>query len=180
MHETFSGNPEFPELLTSSPQPLIAVCGPGATATPELEQIAQKVGLELARAGYGVVCGGRGGVMAAACKGAKEADGLTVGILPGYDRAAANPFVDIVICTGLGEARNMLVVASGLAVIAVGGEWGTLSEIALARKIGRPVVSLAGYGWHLSRAGMSDPVLVEVIIAENAAQAVEFAIKAIC
>jgi uncharacterized protein (TIGR00725 family) len=166
--------------LSSISQPLVAVCGPGATATAELEQLAYQVGAELARSSYGVVCGGRGGVMEAACKGAKEAGGLTVGILPGYERTDANKYVDVVICTGLGEARNILVVASGLAVIVIGGEWGTLSEIALARKIGRPVVMLAGYGWQLSRAKETDSFPMDVIIAENPRQAVEFAIKALC
>jgi uncharacterized protein (TIGR00725 family) len=131
---------------------LIAVCGPGATATPELEELAEQVGREIARAGLGVVCGGRGGVMAAACRGAKAEGGLTIGILPSYNRADANPDVDIAICTGLGEARNTLVAATGAAIIAVGGEWGTLSEIALALKIGRPVITLAGHGWDIRRA----------------------------
>ena len=81
-----------------------------------------------------IVCGGLGGVMEAACRGAKEAGGTTVGILPGADRAAANPFVDVAIPTGLGEARNALVVRAADAVIAIGGGYGTLSEIALALK----------------------------------------------
>jgi uncharacterized protein (TIGR00725 family) len=89
-----------------------------------------------------VVCGGLGGVMEAACRGAKEAGGLTVGILPGTDRAAANAFVDVAIPSGLGEARNALVVRAADALIAVGGGYGTLSEIALALKAGKPVVGL--------------------------------------
>lgn len=154
---------------------LIAVCGPGATATSELEALAEEVGRGLALAGFGVVCGGRGGVMEAACRGAKAADGLTVGILPSYERTDANPHVDIVICSGLGEARNMLIVATGEAVIAIGGEWGTLSEIALARKIGRPVISLSGYGWDIRRASGSDnnPSPTEIIYAASPQQAVE-------
>jgi len=131
---------------------LIAVCGPGSTATPELEELAYRVGRELALNGLGVVCGGMGGVMLAACKGAKEVGGLTVGIVPSYNRNDANPFVDFVICTGLGEARNMLVSATGMAIIAVGGEWGTLSEIALGLKINRPVITIQGQGWKISRA----------------------------
>jgi uncharacterized protein (TIGR00725 family) len=89
-----------------------------------------------------LVCGGLGGVMEAACRGAKGSGGLTVGILPGADRAAANPFVDVAIPTGLGEARNALVVRAADAVIAIGGGYGTLSEIALALRAGKPVVGL--------------------------------------
>jgi uncharacterized protein (TIGR00725 family) len=100
------------------------------------------VGQELAARGAVVVCGGLGGVMEAACRGAKEAGGLTVGILPGTDRAAANAFVDVAIPTGLGEARNALVVRAADALVAVGGGYGTLSEIALALKAGKRVVGL--------------------------------------
>jgi uncharacterized protein (TIGR00725 family) len=89
-----------------------------------------------------LVCGGLGGVMEAACRGAKDAGGTTIGILPGADRAAANPFVDVAIATGLGEARNALVVRAADAAIAVGGGYGTLSEIALALKAGKPVVGI--------------------------------------
>lgn len=101
-----------------------------------------EVGRRLGAAGAVVVCGGLGGVMAAACRGAKDAGGTTVGILPGDDRAAANDFVDVAIATGLGEARNVLVVRAADALVAIGGEHGTLSEIAFALKIGRPVVGL--------------------------------------
>jgi len=104
--------------------------------------VAEAVGRELAAGGAVVVCGGLGGVMEAACRGAKEAGGHTVGILPGPDRAAANPFVDTAIPTGLGEARNALVVRAADALIAVGGGYGTLSEIALALKAGKRVVGL--------------------------------------
>ena len=89
-----------------------------------------------------VVCGGLGGVMEAACRGAKEGGGVTVGILPGTERAAANAFVDVAIPSGLGEARNALVVRAADALIAVGGGYGTLSEIALALKAGKRVVGL--------------------------------------
>jgi uncharacterized protein (TIGR00725 family) len=104
--------------------------------------VAETVGRELAARGAVVVCGGLGGVMEAACRGAKEAGGLTVAILPGTDRAAANAFVDVVIPSGLGEARNALVVRAADALIAVGGGYGTLSEIALALKAGKRVVGL--------------------------------------
>jgi hypothetical protein len=89
-----------------------------------------------------VVCGGLGGVMEAACRGAKEAGAVTVGILPGADRSAANRFVDAAIATGLGEARNALVVRAADAVVAIGGAYGTLSEIALALKAGKRVVGI--------------------------------------
>jgi uncharacterized protein (TIGR00725 family) len=122
----------------------VAVVGAGR-ATAEQERVAEEVGRELARAGAVVVCGGLGGVMEAACRGAKDGDGATLGILPGLDRAAANPFVDVAVPTGLGEARNALVVRAADALVAVGGEYGTLSEIALALKTGKPVVALGSW-----------------------------------
>ena len=103
---------------------------------------AAEVGRLLAERGAVLVCGGRGGAMEAACRGAKEAGGLTVGILPGSYRSEANPFVDVVVPTGLGEARNALVVGAADVVIAVGGGYGTLSEVALALKAGKRVIGL--------------------------------------
>lgn len=100
------------------------------------------MGAALAHAGAILVCGGLGGVMEAACRGAKAAGGTTVGLLPGGDRAAANPYVDVALATGLGEVRNGLIVRAADALIAVGGEFGTLSEVALALKAGKPVVGL--------------------------------------
>jgi uncharacterized protein (TIGR00725 family) len=100
------------------------------------------VGALVARRGAVLVCGGLGGVMEAACRGARQEDGTTVGILPGLDRGAANAFVDVALATGLGEARNALVVRSADALIAIGGAYGTLSEIALALKGGKRVVGL--------------------------------------
>jgi uncharacterized protein (TIGR00725 family) len=124
--------------------PRIAVCAPGAASDEELV-LASSVGRLVAERGCTLVCGGLGGAMAAACRGAKEGGGVTIGIIPGYDDRAANPWVDHVICTGIGQARNALVVATGQAVIATGGGWGTLSEIALALRLGRPVVLLGGW-----------------------------------
>ena len=121
--------------------PYIAVVGPGE-ATPEQDAAAERVGRGLAERGAIVVCGGLGGVMAAACRGATAAGGVTIGMLPGLDRAAANEWVAIAIPTGLGELRNGLIVRSADAVIAVGGAYGTLSEVALALKTGIPVVGL--------------------------------------
>ncbi len=104
--------------------------------------MAETVGRVLALGGATLVCGGRGGVMEAACRGARSAGGLTVGILPGDDASAANPFVDVVIATGLGEARNAIVARAARAVVAIGGRYGTLSEIAFALKRGLPVVGI--------------------------------------
>ena len=104
--------------------------------------MAEEVGRLLARRGAVVVCGGLGGVMEAACRGASREGGTTVGVLPGLDRGAANPFVSVAVATGLGEVRNALVVRAADALIAVGGVYGTLSEIALALKAGKPVIGL--------------------------------------
>ncbi len=119
----------------------VAVVGPGE-ATPAQEAAAQEVGGALARAGAVLVSGGHGGVMAAACRGAAQGGGVTVGILPGPDRRAANEWVAVAIPTGLGELRNGLIVRAADAVIAVGGAYGTLSEVALALKTGVPVIGL--------------------------------------
>lgn len=123
---------------------LVSVIGAGS-ATPQQEENARQVGRLLAEAGYGVVCGGLGGVMQAACQGCSQAGGLSVGILPMDDRRMANPWCKVVIPTGLGQARNALVVLSGLGAIAVGGAAGTLSEIGFALKNGRPLVGLGSW-----------------------------------
>jgi len=127
---------------------MIAVVGPGSTEDPELLAGAYEVGAGLARAGATVVTGGLGGVMAAACRGARSAGGRTVGLLPGSSRSTANPWVDVAIPTGLGEARNVLVVRSVDAVVAVGGSWGTMSEVSLATRSAVPVVAL--HGWRVT------------------------------
>ena len=119
----------------------MAVVG-ARVAAPEVEAEAEAVGRGLAAGGAVVVCGGLGGVMAAACRGAKSAGGATLGILPGLDRSEANRWVDLAVVTGMGEARNALVVRSADAVVALAGEYGTLSEIALGLKLGRPVVGV--------------------------------------
>jgi hypothetical protein len=122
-------------------RPYVAVIGPG-DATPEEEQAAQEIGRGLGDGGAIVVCGGLGGVMAAACHGVAAAAGTSIGLLPGATRDHANQWAQIVLPTGLGELRNGLVIRSADAVIAVGGAHGTLSEIALALKTGVPVVGL--------------------------------------
>ena len=120
---------------------LIAVIGAAACTLQESAD-AEAVGRGLAQGGATLVCGGRGGVMEAACRGAKSAGGLTVGILPGDDAVSANPYVDIAIATGLGEARNAIVARTARAVVAIGGRYGTLSEIGFALKSGLPVVGV--------------------------------------
>ena len=125
----------------------VAVVGPGEASASELHA-AEEVGAGLAAAGAAVITGGLGGVMEAACRGARSRRGTTVGILPGEDRDVANGWVEVAIATGLGELRNGLVVRAADAVIAIGGGHGTLSEIALALKLGRPVVGLDTWAVH--------------------------------
>lgn len=123
--------------------PYVAVVGAGGDdVAPQLLAAAEAVGAELARRGAVVVTGGLGGVMRAACRGAREAGGTTLGILPGDERAAANPYVSVAVATGMGELRNGLVVRSADAVVAIAGGAGTLSEIALALKAGKRVIGL--------------------------------------
>lgn len=148
----------------------LAVIG-SAACSEEVAALAEAVGREIARAGAVLVCGGRGGVMEAACRGAKAERGTTVGILPGLDRREANPYVDIPIVTGLGEARNAVVVRTADAVVAVSGGFGTLSEIGLALKMGRPVVGLGT--WDLYREGRQTDA---VFRSETPAQAVQQAL----
>ncbi len=119
----------------------MGVVGAGARDAA-LEAAAEAVGRALAAAGAVVVCGGATGVMAAAARGAAGAGGLTVGVLPGREPGEANPWIALPLPTGMGEGRNVLVARFSEALVAVGGSWGTLSEIALARKVGRPVILL--------------------------------------
>lgn len=136
-------------------RPTAAVVGPGDTDDPELLAAAEQVGAGLADAGVVVVCGGLGGVMAAAARGAALRLGTVVAVLPGSDASAAGPDVDIVLASGLGQGRNA-VVASADVVIAVGGSWGTLSEVALARRRSRPVISFRG--WRVQGGDAADGV----------------------
>jgi len=130
----------------------IAVVGAGAASCDdEVARIAEAVGSEIAKAGAVLVCGGLGGVMEAACRGASQQGGLTIGILPTNSRESANPYVRVAIATGLGEARNALITRTSDAVIAIGGEFGTLSEIGLALKMGKPVVGIET--WELAKGG---------------------------
>ena len=136
----------------------VAVVG-AVTASAQEQRHAEAVGRGLAEAGAILVCGGRGGVMEAACRGAKSAGGTTLGILPGSSREDANPYVDIAVATGLGEMRNALIVRTADALIAIGGEFGTLSEIAFGLKAGKPVIGLGT--WQLPRHDRTTEAIVE-------------------
>ena len=139
----------MPEPASRPPRaPVIAVIGDADPRGPEAHRIlehAEEVGQLLARAGATVVTGGMGGVMRSASRGAASEGGLTIGILPGADAAEANEFVQLAIPTGLGVVRNLVVVTSADAVVAVGGRYGTLSEIGLALRMGREVVALGSW-----------------------------------
>ena len=150
---------------------IIAVIGGGQCSTKEAV-LAETVGRELAKREVILVCGGLGGVMEAACRGATIESGLTIGILPGDDPATCNPFVQIPVATGIGYARNIAVVKSAQAVIAIDGDYGTLSEIGYALKADIPVIGLNT--WSLSRNGQEDKSIIE---AEDAVDAVEKAVS---
>ena len=140
-------------------QKFIAVIGASQASASELKT-AELVGREIAKAGAALVCGGMGGVMESACKGASQEDGLTIGILPGDNRLSANEFVKIPIVTGIGYARNVAVVKSAQAVIAIGGSYGTLSEIGHALQSGLPVIGLET--WAVSCKGKDKCPIIEV------------------
>ncbi|MEJ2047924.1 MAG: TIGR00725 family protein, partial [Dehalococcoidia bacterium] len=131
-----------------------------------------KVGQELAKRGAILVCGGLSGVMEAACRGASAEGGMTIGILPGENRLSANPYVQIPIATGIGYARNAAVVKSAQAVIAIGGSYGTLTEIGYALQTGIPVIGLNT--WTISRNDKQDKAIIP---AESPAEAVEMALE---
>ena len=151
----------------------IAVIGGGQCSTEEA-RLAEEVGRELAKRGVILVCGGLGGVMEAACRGASLEGGITIGILPGDNRQAANDYVQIPIITGIGYARNIIVVKSAQAVIAIGGSYGTLSEISHALQSGIPIIGLNT--WALSKNGLEDN---SIIPAQSSAEAVGKALNLI-
>ena len=150
---------------------IIAVIGGGEPSSEEAG-LAEEVGRELARQGAILVCGGLGGVMEAACRGASLEGGITIGILPGDSPKTANPYVQIPIVTGIGYARNISVVKSAQAVIAIDGSYGTLSEIAHALQSGIPVIGLNT--WELSRNGQQDN---SIILAQSPTEAVTKALN---
>lgn len=150
----------------------IAVVGPSA-ATPAEHALGEEVGRRIAEADAVLVCGGMGGLMEAAASGCAKAGGRSVGIVPG-ERTTANPYLTVVVATGMGEARNAIVVRTADVVIAVAGEYGTLSEIALALKMGRPVVGLRT--WEVSKPGLpGDPIVRASDAADAVAKALHLA-----
>lgn len=145
---------------------IVGVIG-SSKAEPELLKLAEEVGAEIARNRAAVVCGGLSGVMEAVCRGARKEGGLTIGIIPSDERSDANPFVQIPIVTGMGMGRNVMLVKTADVLIAVGGEFGTLSEIAHALNLGKKVIGLRT--WKLEKAHTkSIPNLVEVDTAKKA------------
>lgn len=154
--------------MTQPRRRAVAVVGPGDTDDETLLADAEGVGRGVAAAALVLVTGGLGGVMAAAARGAASAGGLVVGLLPGDAASDANPWVGVALPTGMGQGRNVLVVRGAEAVVAVGGSWGTLAEVALARRLAKPVVSLRG--WRIV-GGPGDGV-IEVATADDAVAAV--------
>ncbi len=158
--------------MSGERQRQVAVIGSGSCdQDSDVALLAEEVGRLLAKAGVAVVSGGLGGVMEAASRGASQAGGTVVGIVPGTSVDDANQYCTYVVATGIGYARNLAVVSSGEVVIAVGGEWGTLSEIGHARSIGRPVVALRSWTLKGEGAMESAPGIVPAISAEEAAAA---------
>lgn len=157
----------------SSARVYIAVVGSGQ-CDGSVARAAHEVGRLIAESGAVLICGGLSGVMDAAAEGAKEAGGLTVGILPSHNRAGASRHLDIALPSGIGEARNALIVRAADALIAVGGEYGTLSEIAFGLKTGKPVIGLNT--WELRKNGRKDDGIIE---AETPEEAVKKALKAV-
>jgi len=154
----------------TSRRPVVSIIG-GAECSEEESRIAEEVGYLLGERDVILICGGRGGVMEAACKGAQRAGGLTIGILPGLDSSEGNPYLDITIPTGMGNARNALVAQAGQCVIAIGGGYGTLSEIGIALKIGRKVIGIST--WQaVDKTGKT----IKIIRANDAREAVEYAL----
>ena len=152
--------------------PLIAVCG-ASTPSPEEAALARSVGRRLAERGALVLCGGLGGVMEACAEGVREAGGTSIGVLPGWDPEEAAEAVAIALPTGLGEVRNALLARACVAMVAVGGGYGTLSEIAFARRLGRPVATLSSWQLHRDGALIDDP---DLIAAASPAAAVDWAL----
>ena len=147
--------------------PLVGVVGAGA-ADAELAELARQLGDGLARAGFGIVCGGLGGVMEAACRGAAKAGGLTVGVVPGGSPDDANPYVRVPIATNIGHARNVVIAHSALVLVAVGGSHGTRSEVSIGLKLGKPVISLRSFDF--------DPAITVVQTADEAVLQVRLAL----
>jgi uncharacterized protein (TIGR00725 family) len=153
---------------------IIAVIGGQSSASDEAKKLAREVGRLIAERDAYLMCGGLEGVMEAACRGAKEAGGTTIGVLPSGSKSDANRFVDIPIATGMGTARNVIIIRTADAIIAIDGSYGTLSEIAHALDQGKNVISL--HSWPLQRIGVDKGLLIE---ASTPAQAVELAFECV-
>ncbi len=152
-------------------KPVIGVIGGGSTASPEGLALAEEVGFLIARADAALICGGLNGVMEASAKGAKRGGGLTIGVLPTGNKADANPYIDLPIATAMSTARNLIIVRTADAVIAVNGSFGTLSEMAHAFDLGKPVFAL--HTWPMEKAGVDAKLFVRV---ETPREAVERAL----
>jgi uncharacterized protein (TIGR00725 family) len=146
------------------PRVIVGVIGESRFSDPAHEAMAEEVGTGLARAGYAVVCGGLSGVMEAVCRGARTAGGLTIALLPGDDPSAANPHVDVAIPTGMGQARNSIIVLASRVVVAIGGGYGTLAEIGHALRLGRTVIGLRT--WRAAMGGLEAPIRHAATAAE--------------
>jgi uncharacterized protein (TIGR00725 family) len=176
-HEQQGGSVETPSPSSERARQIAVIGSNRLEPSSELGRLTEEVGRRLARAGAALVCGGLGGVMEAAARGAAEAGGTVVGIVPSSSVEDANPHCTHVVATGIGHARNLAVVSSGEVVIAIGGEWGTLSEIGYARAIGRTVVALRS--WTLKGEGPmeSAPGIVHAATPEEAVAAALEAIE---
>jgi uncharacterized protein (TIGR00725 family) len=152
---------------------IVSIIG-GADCTKQEYEIAEQVGILLGEAGVIVVCGGRGGIMEAVCYGAQKVGGLTIGILPDHDPNSGNPYLDIALPTGLGNNRNLLVAQAGEVVIAIGGGYGTLSEIGIALKSGREVIGINTWT-AADKFGKN----ISIRSANNAEEAVQYALEII-
>jgi uncharacterized protein (TIGR00725 family) len=170
---TSEPTPILPPLASADGKPLIISVIGGGDPPPRAIELAEEVGRELAKRGAMVVCGGLRGVMEAVCRGAKSAGGTTIGILPGSERITANDYIDIPIMTGMGYARNVIVVKTGRAAIAVDGAYGTLSEIGHALGDNIPVIGLET--WQLPH---REDLPMQVVHADSPKDAVEKAIAA--
>jgi hypothetical protein len=163
--------------------PLRTISVIGSSEADEVTlKLAENVGQEIARRGIALVCGGLGGVMEAACRGAKRRNGITIGLLPSDNKKDANQFVDVAIPTGFGHARNFLVARTGDAIIAIGGQAGTLSEMAIGWFSQKPVVAMArsgGWAERLAGSKIDDKREDKVYSAETPEQAVDVVFRAL-
>jgi uncharacterized protein (TIGR00725 family) len=159
--------------MCDSRSPIVAVVG-AANCTAAQSAAAEEVGRLLAERGVILVCGGGGGVMEAACRGAQQAGGITIGLMPGFDPNEGNAYLTVALPTGLGHARNALVVQAGRSAIAIGGGYGTLSEIGIALKSGRKVVGLGT--WQATTSGGQ---MATILPARTPEEAVELALSSI-